>query len=275
MPSRLSAYHRPAVLAEAKKLMSEGAHALTLSPRPRPNAYSEVEAVVDLADLPLAYIEQADDRSMRIGGQTTLQQIAESAALNKQANGLLNEAAAYAAGMGLRHVATAAGALTEPESAPELLIALLAVEAVVVFEDGQTVALGQLAEGVGQSILTEIRFNDHARSNVGAALQRVARTPRDRAVVAAAAVVESEKGICRRARLAMAGVGAAPFRLTSVESVLEGKKWTDEKLQAAGEAVSASVEPESDFRGSAEYRKAIAGVVARRALSEALKRAIA
>ena len=55
--------------------------------------------------------------------------------------------------------------------------------------------------------------------------------------------------------------------------MLKGKAFTPELLRTASEAVMSEVEPVGDFRGSAEYRREMAGVLARRALEAAWKRA--
>jgi carbon-monoxide dehydrogenase medium subunit len=55
--------------------------------------------------------------------------------------------------------------------------------------------------------------------------------------------------------------------------MLKGKAFTPELLRTASEAVMNEVEPVGDFRGSAEYRREMAGVLARRALEAAWKRA--
>ena len=81
-------------------------------------------------------------------------------------------------------------------------------------------------------------------------------------------------GVCREVRLAVAGAHPQPTRLTAIEAMLEGQPLTDERLRAAQDAASASAQPAFDFRASADYRTAMAGVMARRALETAWKHAI-
>jgi CO/xanthine dehydrogenase FAD-binding subunit len=87
-------------------------------------------------------------------------------------------------------------------------------------------------------------------AETGGALERVARAPRDEAIVAVAAVVN------RATRQARVGVGPAPLFSASGQA--------DEIVHALD-----GWQPVSDFRASADYRKAMAGVLTRRALKSA------
>jgi CO/xanthine dehydrogenase FAD-binding subunit len=120
-------------------------------------------------------------------------------------------------------------------------------------------------------LIVEVHF-DRPSAYAGGALARVARAPRDEAIVAAAALVEMADGVCRQVRLAIAGAGK-PQRMASAEHILEGRPLNNTWLQKAVEAIEAEVTPVSDFRGSAEYRRAMAGVLARRAVEGAWGRA--
>jgi carbon-monoxide dehydrogenase medium subunit len=104
-------------------------------------------------------------------------------------------------------------------------------------------------------------------------LARVARSPRDEAIVAVAAKLYVHEGVCRNVRLAVAGASPQPTRVLSAEALLEGQPWSDERLNAVVERVRVEAQPIVDYRGSVEYRKAMAGTLARRALTEAWQRA--
>ncbi len=259
MPSRLRDYHRPADLQSTQKFLQRAdsrAVPLNTSPRPPLDPYRDVDAVVDLSQLKLNTIKE-DGGTIRIGGMTPLQELADSDLLRAQAGGVLCQAAHLAAHLGLRNVATLGGAILSTDGPPEVLLALLALDAEQV-RDGE--------------LLIEMRFAKQTGS--GGGLERVARTPRDQAIVAAVAVVEVETprrgvSLCRRARLAIAGASPGPHRFTSAEKMLEGQTLSADLLQKIAAVVSADADPVSDYRGSVEYRKAMAGVVAKRALTTA------
>ena len=55
--------------------------------------------------------------------------------------------------------------------------------------------------------------------------------------------------------------------------MLEGQPITNDQLQKMADAATSEAQVSADFRASAEYRQAMAGVLARRALETAWKRA--
>ena len=97
----------------------------------------------------------------------------------------------------------------------------------------------------------------------------VARTPTDEPIVAAFAIVEMDGSTVRQARLALTGVWPEPARLAEAPARLAGGPLDETSIRAVAEAVEQEVTPRGDFRGSAGYRRAMAGVVTRRALEAA------
>lgn len=69
----------------------------------------------------------------------------------------------------------------------------------------------------------------------------------------------------------MGSVGTTPIRAKEAEAVLRGQPVKPEGLQEAAEKAKQAVDPVSDFRGSAGYKKEMAGVFVRRALAKALE----
>ena len=71
-------------------------------------------------------------------------------------------------------------------------------------------------------------------------------------------------------RIALGSVGVTPIRATAAEELLRGQPLRPEAFAAAGEKAKEAVDPVSDFRGSAAYKKDMASVFVRRALEKAL-----
>ncbi len=63
------------------------------------------------------------------------------------------------------------------------------------------------------------------------------------AVVSAAAVLEIEGAVCRRARLVLGGVAPIPWRLPAVERILEGQRITPALAERAGAAAVEGARP--------------------------------
>jgi carbon-monoxide dehydrogenase medium subunit len=86
------------------------------------------------------------------------------------------------------------------------------------------------------------------------------------------------EGIPREVHIAVGGAHATPTRLHKTEHLLKGQPFASreafrEKVMSALEPSLATLEPIGDFRGSAEYRLAMARVLVRRALLSAWDRA--
>jgi carbon-monoxide dehydrogenase medium subunit len=77
-----------------------------------------------------------------------------------------------------------------------------------------------------------------------------------------------DSGAVRVARLAAAGVGPTPQRLTEVEDMLVGQRLDEQTLAAADAMARAAVDPSGDIHASANYRKRLTGVLVKRALAE-------
>jgi carbon-monoxide dehydrogenase medium subunit len=73
----------------------------------------------------------------------------------------------------------------------------------------------------------------------------------------------------------MGCVGVTPLRAPQAEALVRGQQRTDELLREAGTAAQEITDPLSDTRGSASYKRAMAGVFVRRALAQAWDQALA
>ncbi len=98
----------------------------------------------------------------------------------------------------------------------------------------------------------------------------VARAPTDDPIVYVAAALQIDAaGHLAAVQVALTGVSARPVFLPTSPANFVGQPATDETLQALAQAVAAETRPKGDFRGSAEYRRAMAAVLTRRALQAA------
>jgi len=98
----------------------------------------------------------------------------------------------------------------------------------------------------------------------------VVRTPSDRPIVSAIAVVDTDKDVVRLARLAMTGVWRETTRLTKAPAQLTGKRLIEKNiLQIVGE-IGQEVELSHTWRGGADYRRSMASLMARRAFMQCM-----
>jgi CO/xanthine dehydrogenase FAD-binding subunit len=93
------------------------------------------------------------------------------------------------------------------------------------------------------------------------------------AIVGATAVVTIDGDLVTDVRIAITALTPTIRRVPDAEAVLNGSDGGTEAVGAAAAAAAAAATPISDVRGSAEYRRAMAEVIARRAIAAALTRA--
>jgi carbon-monoxide dehydrogenase medium subunit len=93
------------------------------------------------------------------------------------------------------------------------------------------------------------------------------------AVVGVTAVVTVGDGSVSDTRIAITALAPTIRRVERAEAALNGTDGDDAAIAAAAAAVAAGSSPISDVRGSADYRTAMAEVIARRAITGALTRA--
>lgn len=269
---RLTEYHRPIDLATVRRLLARTPAPALLAGGTALLPELSSETVVDLCDLPLNFAETQAD-GLHLGALLTLAALTPASAAGTWAGGLLARAAQAEGPINLRNVATLGGLVVQAEATSLLWLSLLALDAqaIVVAAAGppQQVALRTLADApaplLSGHLLLEVALPKHlALAQHGIAT--VARTPRDQAIVAAVAVVEPDQAI---ATVVLGGVTAQPLVLSGLAEFTTDPT----RLPAALADLLAAQAVVADFRGSAAYRRHLAGVLARRALTEALKTA--
>lgn len=268
----LREYHRPTDLAEALRLLrrtSIRTVALAGGVSVVGEGTPDVEAVVDLDGLGLDFVEVSGS-SIRLGATTRLQSIVES--LGQVGGGVLAEAARRMAGWHVRNAATVGGALAGADGDSPLSIVLTVLDGQVTIFDGQesttpwvTLAAVPASERFKRRLITAVSFSYSAEMNM--AYEQVARTPADYPIVCAAALVRP--GSPAAMIVAVGGVLERPLverQSGDASSMLQAA----DRILPKGVAGTAY---RSDFRGSADYRRSMGPILARRAVNGALVRA--
>jgi CO/xanthine dehydrogenase FAD-binding subunit len=281
----LREYHRPAVedggLARALELLARPSpHTVPLAGGDTLLASADpaIEAVVDLQGLGLDAIASTGRGHLHIGAMVTRAQLAEDDIVRTAAYGILREGARRWSGNVQRNRATIGGSLATAAANDPLVVALLACEALVTLASRQGSRAVPIHEFLAQrptllaapALITEVVVSKLSHTS-GAGLASVARTPADAPIVLAAAVLGWEGNRCTHACLALGGVAPTPIRSPEAEALLSGQTLSDQRIEAAANRAASLVAPTGDFRGSAEYRREMAGVLAERALRQAWK----
>jgi carbon-monoxide dehydrogenase medium subunit len=243
--------------------------------------------LVDLGRVPgLDYIREVDG-GLAIGAMTT-QRTVERSPLVASRNPLLHAAVRLIAHPQIRNRGTIGGSLAHADPAAECPAIALAMDAelrvVGPGESGRerTIPAADffvtyLTTALAPTeLLAEVRFPALPEGS-GWSFMEVARRHGDFALAGAVATLALDRGgRCAGARLVLFGVGSTPLRARAAEDALCGEKPSETLIgQAAEQAAAAIDEPLSDVHASAEYRRHLAGVLARRSLAEAAGRAVA
>jgi CO/xanthine dehydrogenase FAD-binding subunit len=240
---KVTAYERPTSL-EAALIALEQDNSILVGGGTRLSAATGGEAVVavDLQAAGIGGVRPSGDDAALIGATTTLEGIATSVVLPDA----VREAARRELPSSLRTLSTLGGCIARGEFESELLATLLVHKATVRLEARSGTSVIPLAELLSEPAQLAGRIIASLEIELGGrvAAERVARMPADRAIVAAVARRDKQGTVV----VAFSGVAGVP--------VLAGDT---EKL-----------EPPADFRGSTEYRKAMARILDARA-REALR----
>jgi carbon-monoxide dehydrogenase medium subunit len=120
-------------------------------------------------------------------------------------------------------------------------------------------------------MLVEIRIP--LREHSGSAYEKVDRRVGDWAVAAAGASLTLANGTIAGAGIALAAVGAREVTCGEAGEMLVGQEPSEELFARAGRAAQEACNPVADQRGSAEYKRHVAGVLTERTLQRAAERA--
>jgi len=244
-------YNRPTTIEEALRLLNRA------EPRTLPmgggtvlnQPSDERLAVVDLQGLGLNRL-QRNGNMLRVGATTTLQALLVASEIPPG----LRQPLRCEAALNIRQAATIAGSVCAGEGRSPFLAALLALDAGLEFRSleraSQTISLGEWLPMRGNRI-GELIVAVNIPINIKMAYQYVARTPADLPIIGAEVV----KWPAGRTRLVLCGWGQVPHL------AMDGPEAGGIELAAQNAASRAA-----DEWASAEYRQAIAGILALRAL---------
>lgn len=239
--------------------------------------------IVDLKRIEgLSGVRETDDGGFAIGAATPCTVLKEHAGLAAAWPGVV-EAANLIGSVQVRNRATMAGNLCNASPAADSVPALVAAGAgvVVVGPQGQrTIPVEELPVAPGRTalmpgeIVVEFRLPAQPARGADAYLRSTPRTEMDIAVVGAGiSLVLAGDGTCLAARVAIGAVAPTVLRVADAGTALVGTKLDDAALERMAGAVAVACRPIDDKRGTAQYRTAMAGVLAKRVARLARERA--
>lgn len=228
-----------------------------------------VRAVIDIRHCGMGAVATEQDWHV-IGGSALLRDVERE--LNEVAGGMLCSAVRETAPWLIRNAATLSGNIANASPAADSVPALIALDARVDLRDGQEtsvpvedVLLGPHQTNLGNRLVTAIRIGREAGKRTGV-FTKLARSKSDIAQVNAAVTLSHDGDSVRNVRIVLGAVAPTVIRIRRAERLLEGQIPSLPLLRAVADAVTEEVQPISDWRASAEYRRRMSGVLVRRAL---------
>ena len=282
----MTAYLRPATLPDAVAALDRDGSAHLLAGGT--DLINEIrlgivrpDVVVDTAELAELRQFTIGDDEIVIGAGRTMSDVLQAPLGGRLA--ALCDAADLLGGRQMQAVASLGGNICHASPAAETATPLLVHDAVlgVAGPDGRrSVPIAEFWAGPRRTtlgrgeLLVDLRIPGAAARRASAYRRIELRKSVDIALVSAAAALEIVDGVVRTARLAVGAAGPVPFRAEQAEERLLGVRVTldplsgapsgdfAEAISAAERAASAQATPIDDVRASAEYRRAMVGVVA-------------
>ena len=227
--------------------------------------------LVDLRKVGGLFGASRENGGWRIGAMTTHSELEHTAEL-----GILARAAGTIADPQVRNRGTIGGSLAHGDPASDLpAVVLIAEGSVTVQGSGgeRSIAAGDLFEdyletSIGpDEVLTEVRLP--SLDGYGFGYQKFNRRSEDWAMVAVAAVVKATDGVVEDVRVGLTNMGSVPLRASGVEQALRGQPLSAESIASAAETAAEGTDPPADLNASADYKRHLARVLTRRALTEA------
>ena len=279
-------YVAPTTLSEAVSLLSQngdakilaGGQSLIPMMRFRLAAPAVLIDINRLADL--AYIRE-EGGWLKIGALTREAMI-DGSSLIRERYPLLADTARVVADPLVRNMSTIGGNLAHADPANDHPATMLAYGAQVVATgpQGERVIpvtdffLGPFESALSaDEILTEIQI-PVPEANSGGAYIKLERKVGDFATAAVAVQIRlDENGNCASAGIGLTNVGLTPIKAAAAEEALRGQALDDTAIREAARLAAEAAEPESDHRGSAEYKRHLVKTLSVRALRKAAGRA--
>lgn len=239
----------------------------------RPSALIDINWLSDLG-----YI-QHQNGALAIGALTR-QSAVEASPEVAEACPLIAEAIRYVAHKPIRNRGTIGGNLAHADPTSELPAVAIALDATFTVQGPagrRTIAaddffVGMLSTALQpDELLVEVRFPACAPDQ-GWSFMEISPRAGDYALVAVAATLQVQAGLCTAARLVYTGVGDRATRVTAAEQALVGQPANEASFRQAAELAARAVDPSSDFHATAEYRRDLVRALTRRALLQALAR---
>ncbi len=226
-------------------------------------------------------IEETADGGFRIGAAVSGAALAEHPRFGKVWPGVL-EAVNLIGSKQVQGRASAGGNLCNGSPAADSVPAMVAAGAIVTIEGPEgrrETPVADVPTGPGRTrlkrgeIVVNFTLPPRPPRSGDAYLRMIPRTEMDIAVVGCGVSLSLDGGICAAARVALGAVAPTVLLVEEAAKALIGTRLEDAAVRAAAAACSAACRPIDDKRGTIAYRTKVAGVLLKRTVAIAARRA--
>jgi carbon-monoxide dehydrogenase medium subunit len=278
-------YHRAGSLQEASAMLSEfgdeakvlaGGQSLIPLMKLR---YANPKHLVDLNFIDGASYIREEARTLCFGALTRHAEIERSPAAAKIP--IIHDCAAGIADVQVRNRGTIGGSLAEADPSGDWATVLMTLETEVRCQKSggdRRLPLGDFIEDAYSTALAHDELVSEVVVKIpptdsGGAYLAFKRSAPVYPTASAAVQLTMDGEICKDAVIALGCVGLTAIKAKDAEAALRGQRLTEKTLAAAVEAARTAADPQSDMRGSADYKRVLAGSLVRRAIDVAVRRA--
>ena len=277
-------YYKPDSVDGAISLLSEwgddarviaGGHSLIPVMKQR---MTDISHLIDLGGIAALKGISIDGGTVTIGAMTTQHELITDEALAK-AVPLIREASLQIADPQVRYLGTIGGNVANGDPAndmPGLMQTLDATYHLTGADGNRTVQAREFYEAAyftareDDEILTAVSFN---ATSGGYAYEKQKRKIGDYATAAAGVLISVEAGKCSAASVALTNLSDTPVYCEDAVDALVGSTLDDAAIKAAVTAAVDASDPVADTRGPVEFKKHVAGIIVRKAITSAIARA--
>jgi carbon-monoxide dehydrogenase medium subunit len=226
-------------------------------------------------------IEETSDGGFRIGAAVSGAELAEHSKFAKIWPGVL-EAVNLIGSKQVQGRASAGGNLCNGSPAGDSVPAMIAAGSIVTIQGPngrRELPVEKVPAGPGRTnlmpgeILVSFVLPARPRGSSDAYLRMIPRTEMDIAVVGIGVSLTLKNGVCTAARVGLGAVAPTVLLVEAAGQALKGSKLDDSAVEKAAEACRAACRPIDDKRGTIAYRVKTAGVLLKRTVAIAAKRA--
>jgi carbon-monoxide dehydrogenase medium subunit len=242
----------------------------------RPGLIVDIKKITEMTA-----IEQTADGGFRIGAAVPGAVLAEHGRFGKVWPGVL-EAINLIGSTQVQGRASAGGNLCNGSPAGDSVPALVAADAMVTLQGPngrRELPVEKVPAGPGRTnllpgeILVSFTLPPRPKGSSDAYLRMIPRTEMDIAVVGVGVSLTLKDGVCTAARVGLGAVAPTVLLVEAAAQALIGSRLEAKALDTAAAACSAACRPIDDKRGTIAYRTKVAGVLLKRTVAIAAKRA--